>query len=103
MTYGINIVSDEDIFLRATIEGVGLTTKAVVPGSFLVNTPSIRTPHRIFDKFCLLIRMLTSVKQIPEWFPEARFKAFARVAREKLNVVVDEPLECVKESMRVRL
>ena len=43
------------------------------------------------------------MRHIPEWFPGAGFKTFARVARGHFDVVVDEPLENVKESMKVSL
>jgi hypothetical protein len=41
------------------------------------------------------------VKYVPEWFPGAGFKTFARVARAKFDVAIDGPLDYVKELMKV--
>ena len=38
---------------------------------------------------------------VPDWFPGAGFKTFARVARGKFDVIVNEPLEYVKELIKV--
>ena len=41
------------------------------------------------------------VKHIPEWFPGAGFKQFAKGGRKAFDVAVDGPLEYVKESLKV--
>ena len=51
----------------------------------------------------LLNLRLNLVKYVPEWVPGAGFKTFAREARGNVELAVDGPLECVKESMRVRV
>ena len=43
----------------------------------------------------------TQVKNVPEWFPGAGFRRFAREGRKMFNVAVDGPLEWVKESLKV--
>ena len=43
------------------------------------------------------------VKHVPEWFPGAGFKRFARVACRKSDIAIDGPLEYVKELMKVSL
>jgi hypothetical protein len=40
---------------------------------------------------------------VPDWFPGAGFKTFAKVARRKLEAIVNEPIDHVKESMEVSL
>lgn len=45
MTYGINITSNEDKFLRAAVEAVDITTRAMIPGTFLVDIIPMRTCH----------------------------------------------------------
>jgi len=42
------------------------------------------------------------VKHIPDWFPGAGFKQFAKVGRGLFDVAVDGPLDYVKESLKVR-
>ena len=51
MTYGINVTSNEDRFVRAAEEGMELTKKVVVPGAFLVDIIPIRTSHGGFGKY----------------------------------------------------
>ena len=43
------------------------------------------------------------MEHVPEWFPGAGFKTFARVARGKFDVAIDGPLDYVKELMKVSL
>ena len=47
MTYGLNITNNEDKFLRAALEAVEITTRAMVPGAFLVDTIPIRASHEV--------------------------------------------------------
>jgi len=42
MAYGFNIKSNEDRFLRATVAAVESTTRAMVPGAFLVDIIPMR-------------------------------------------------------------
>ena len=42
MTYGFNITSNKDKFLRAAVDALELSNKAVIPGAFLVDTLPIR-------------------------------------------------------------
>lgn len=81
MTYGINIATREDKYLQAVEVAMDGLKRAAVPGAFLVDTIPI-------------------LRYIPEWFPGAGFKTFARVAREKFNIAVDGPLEHVKELIK---
>jgi hypothetical protein len=41
------------------------------------------------------------VKHVPDWFPGAGFKQFAKIGRELFDVAVDGPLDYVKESLKV--
>ena len=41
------------------------------------------------------------VKHVPDWFPGARFKQFAKTGRELFDVAVNGPLDHVKESLKV--
>ena len=43
------------------------------------------------------------VKHVPDWFPGAGFKRFAKIGRELFKVAVDGPLEFVKQSLKVGL
>jgi len=43
-----------------------------------------------------------AVKYVPEWFPGAGFKAFARIARRDIDDSITPPFQCVKESFEVR-
>jgi len=41
------------------------------------------------------------VSHVPDWFPGAGFKRFAKVGRELLDTAVNGPLDHVKESLKV--
>lgn len=81
MTYGLNIENNEDQFLRAAVEAVDSATIAMVPGKFLID-------------------VIPMLKHIPEWFPGAGFKTFARVACAKFDLAINGPLEYVKKMMK---
>ena len=42
-----------------------------------------------------------TVKYIPEWFPGAGFKRFARLTRKGLEDSMDHPFQYVKEALQV--
>jgi len=46
VTYGMDIKSGEDTFLRSMLEGTDAFAVAVVPGKFLVDTIPIRASRR---------------------------------------------------------
>jgi len=41
------------------------------------------------------------VRHVPDWFPGAEFKQFARAGRELFGVAVDGPLDHMKQSLKV--
>ena len=41
------------------------------------------------------------VKYVPEWFPGAGFKTFAREGRDQFNLAVNGPLAYVRRSLEV--
>jgi len=43
-----------------------------------------------------------TVKYVPEWFPGAGFKTFAKQAKKKLDDFLNLPFKHVKESFEVR-
>jgi len=43
------------------------------------------------------------VRHVPDWFPGAGFKQFAKAGRELLDVAVNGPLDHLKESLKVGL
>jgi hypothetical protein len=49
------------------------------------------------------LTMYSEVKYVPDWFPGAGFKDFAKRGRGLFDVAVQGPLDYVKECMKVRL
>ena len=103
MTYGMDITSKDDRFLRAAMEGLDITNRAMVPGAFLVDTVPIRASHKASKSTVRLGLDSTLVKYVPDWFPGAGFKTFAKAARGKFDMIVNEPIEYVKKLMKVSL
>lgn len=57
MTYGLNITSNEDQLLRATIEALEVITKAMVPGAYLVDTIPMRASYEVSIKHNSVARL----------------------------------------------
>ena len=45
--------------------------------------------------------ILSQVKHVPDWFPGAGFKQFAKEGRELFEAAANDPLDHVKESLKV--
>jgi len=81
MAYGMDIKSHEDKFLQAAERATEHFEDAIVPGAFLV------------DSFPIL-------KYVPDWFPGAGFKQYARVGQALFDMAVDGPLDYVKQCLK---
>ena len=74
---------------------------ALVPGTFLVDifpirmgsSPDVSTQTETFTP---------TVKYVPEWFPGAGFKKFARVGKANIDHSITLPFQHVKTSFEVR-
>jgi len=77
---------------------------ALLPGAFLVDALPIRTcsGKKVLPKLKVLTIFVPTVKYVPEWFPGAGFKTFARNAKKNLDHSVNYPFKHVKESFEVR-
>jgi len=64
-------------------------------------SPSVRVPVKNFLSKLKILTLMT-VKYVPEWFPGAGFKAFARIAKENIDRSATLPFQHVKESFEVR-
>ena len=102
ITYGFDIKSHENTFLQATEHAAECSKRTMIPGAFLVDifpirssNPPIPIPHGSTDN-------AHKVKHVPEWFPGAGFKHFAKKTRGMLDLAIDGPLEYVKETFKVR-
>ena len=101
ITYGIDIKSTNDEYLKASIEAAHALVMALVPGKFLADIIPIRGYLRaqaVTDKH-LTKRLI--VRYIPDWFPGANFKVLGKKARDKFKVAVNGPFEYVKNAMKV--
>ena len=102
ITYGLDIQSHDDKYLQAAESAMDYAQEAMVPGAFLVDTFPIRSFSPQLPDPCTLLTIHPEVKYVPEWFPGAGFKLFAKEARRLFELAVDGPLEYVKESLKVR-
>jgi hypothetical protein len=105
IAYGVNIESESDEFYAASEEAMHAVDAALMPGAFLVDALPIRT---YFDRSSSRRTGLQdsdspTVKYVPEWFPGAGFKVYAREAKEKINKLADLPFQHVKASFEVRM
>jgi len=101
VTYGIDIKSTDDRFLKANLEASHAVAAMLVPGKFLADVIPIRA--------CTCAKTVTYkhltdppiVRYILDWFPGTGFKALAKEARNKFNISIDGPFEYVKNAMKV--
>ena len=102
ITYGIDIKSTDDRFLKANIEATHALATVMVPGKFLADVIPIRA--------CICAKTVTYgyltdsliVRYLPDWFPGTGFKALVKDTRDKFTISVDGPLGYVKNAMKVR-
>ena len=102
ITYGIDIKSTDDRFLKANIEATHALATVMVPGKFLADVIPIRA---CICAKTVTYRYLTDsliVRYLPDWFPGTGFKALAKETRDKFKIAVDGPFEYVKNAMKVR-
>ena len=76
---------------------------ATIPGAFLVDTFPIRSFLRFLNPCDTQLTIRSQVRYVPDWFPGAGFKQFAKTGRGLFSVAVDGPLDFVKESLKVGL
>ena len=100
ITYGIDVKSDDDQFLSASIDAGHALVTALVPGKFLVDTIPMRA--------CLCTRAVVYmaktliVRYVPDWFPGTGFNAFAKEVHDKSRIAAYRPFEYVKKAIQVR-
>jgi len=102
ITYGIDIKSVDNRFLKASLEASDAMAAVMAPGKFLVDIIPIRACLCAQTVTCKHLTDPLIVRYIPDWFPGTGFKALAREARNKFDISVDGPLEYVKNAMKVR-
>jgi len=101
IAYGLDIRSHEDKYLQAAERAMDHAQEAMVPGAFLVDTFPIRSSSPQSLGPYTLLTIYLEVKYVPEWFPGAGFKRFAKETRRLSELAVDGPLEYVKEALKV--
>ncbi|KAF9645498.1 CyP450 monooxygenase [Thelephora ganbajun] len=79
VAYGLNVGSESEEVYSTSEGAMNAFDIAMVPGTFLVDT-------------------LPILKYVPEWFPGAGFKTFARIAKKNIDDSVNSPFKHVKES-----
>lgn len=84
VAYGLNVESEDDKFYSASKNATSAVDLALVPGAFLVD-------------------FLPILKYIPEWFPGAGFKKFARVAKQGIDNSITLPFQHVKGSLQANV
>jgi cytochrome P450 len=80
LTYGIDPQTTEDPFVTAPEEAMAELSKSVIPGKWLVDT-------------------IPALKHVPEWFPGAYFKRYAKTQMELVDRMAASPFESVKKAM----
>ena len=100
VTYGIEVMETDDIYIEAAEKAVKTAIKTGVPGAFLVDSFPIR-----IDDFLLChsitadVLFLRLVKYIPDWFPGASFKRLGKMYRQSLEDMKCMPLNATKDAM----
>lgn len=80
IVYGIEVLPENDPYLRLVEEAVQPLIIASIPGAFLVD-------------------MLPILKVVPDWMPFASFKRKAKEWRNLARAMVEVPFEATKRNM----
>ena len=102
MTYGMDIESHGGKFLQASQRAMEHFESAMVPGAFTVGTFPICSAPDLWIRDAQPT-VESTAKNVPDWFPGAGFKQFAKARRGPFDIVVDGPLNYVKEALKVCL
>lgn len=80
IAYGIEVLSENDPYIRNAELALNSVGYAAAPGAFLVNTIGL-------------------LKYIPEWVPGAGFQKQARKWRVFSDAMLNEPIDAVKKAL----
>ncbi|KAI0040055.1 cytochrome P450 [Auriscalpium vulgare] len=86
MAYGYDVQPENDSFLAVVQEASEIAVAVALPGSILVNDLPILSP---------------TVLHVPRWFPGTSFWKIAQRGRELGELMVNDPISFVKNSMVV--
>lgn len=78
MTYGLNITSNGDRFLRAAMEAAQATIQAMVPGAFLVDAIPIRTSRQVSGNHSIAQLTIGASGACPRMVPRGRVQNFCQ-------------------------
>ncbi|KZP04234.1 cytochrome P450 [Athelia psychrophila] len=80
VSYGLDVLPENDPFIESADKGVATAAAAVAPGAFLVNTMPI-------------------LKHVPYWFPGAGFKRKAKEWKRYADATLEAPFQALKEEI----
>lgn len=80
MTYGLPVQRINDPLVEFAESVFAAITSAGAPGKYLVN-------------------LVPPLKYVPEWMPGAGFKKYARVVREQVYKLMEEPYQATLKNM----
>lgn len=78
--YGINVLPENDPYIKAAEKGLETFMAAATPGAYLVD-------------------ILPSLKRVPDWMPGAVFKRQAKQWKVFADRVLEAPFAAVKKAM----
>ncbi|KAH7910744.1 cytochrome P450 [Hygrophoropsis aurantiaca] len=80
ISHGYEVEDDNDPFVTRAEKGMNILGQLIRPGTFLVD-------------------IIPALKYVPDWFPGASFKQFAKASEKLVTELVEIPHEFVKEQM----
>jgi hypothetical protein len=96
IAYGHIVESDDDKYVLLAEELAHITTAAIQPGKWLVDS----FPYRqSFAKFVCCSVDNRSVKYLPHWIPGGGFQRWASKARTRSNELIYSPLHEAKQKI----
>jgi hypothetical protein len=96
ITYGLDIKSHEDKYLRTAENAMESLGRITVPGAFFVDIFPIRSFSSQFLGPRTLLTNHPEVKHVPEWFPGAGFKRLAKETGRLFGMAVNDPFDYMK-------
>ena len=97
-TYGIDEKKANCDYIHEVEECMQAVTDALTPGAYLVESIPQRECSNCLSRFRPYLLSTKTVKYVPEWFPGAGFKSFAKYWKGKLHNLKDSMYQSAKEA-----
>lgn len=99
VVYGYEMAPRNDLFASIADRASEMLTNCFFPGAALVNTFPVRAYRVSFFFPATVDARLDTVQHLPEWFPGAGFKQYAKICKKLTRQLRDLPFNFVQKQI----